>query len=372
MSATTNPTNRIFGNGTFEELGPMLGSFNPSHILLVLGEKSFRNSSYYPVLQQMLGAYKVTEAFPVSQNPHQEFIEQQLAQLKNISFDLVVAVGGGSVLDTAKLYAVLSRPGNPDLAAAAAGATLQVAGCPLIAIPTTSGTGSEVTPYASLETKEKKKITIGHPFLFPSVALVDPELTYSMPAYVTACTGFDALSQAIESFWAVSATPLSQSHALRSLEMIVPYLKTAVESPLNAKAREAMAMGSCEAGLAIAHTKTTAVHSVSYPMTAHFNVAHGHACALTLAEFVRFNEPVIKEKGRPMLRAFQVSDYESMAAEIEKLMQQVKLERSLAKLGIDEGGRKIILRDGFRQDRILNNPRPVTAEELEKILQAIA
>ena len=118
-------------------------------------------------------------------------------------------------------------------------------------------------------------------------------------------------------------------------------------------------------------TKTTAVHAVSYPITAHFRVPHGHACALTLAAFVRFNAPVLAEEGKPLLKCFNVQDYESMARSIEQLMDAVSLERSLSTLGIDAAGRDLIVREGFRADRVKNNPRPLTPEQLKTILESL-
>ncbi len=368
-----NPTHRVFGEGTFESLPEILKSYAPKTILLVLGEKSFRESPAFVKLQKFLESYKILPAAPVSQNPTQEFLQEEIHRFRLLPFDLVLAIGGGSVIDAAKLYAFFPKSPNPEIASFIQDPahSLKTSPAPLIAVPTTSGTGSEVTPYSSLSTPEKKKITVGHSLFYPKVAIIDPELTYSMPGYVTASTGFDALSQAIESFWSRNATPFSQTHALRAIELIEGAFDKAFREPQNAEARKGMALASCEAGLAIAHTKTTAVHSVSYPVTAHFGVAHGHACALTLAEFARFNAPVLKEGGRPMLAAFKTPDYESMAQKIETLMEKLTLEKSLSKLHIDENGRELIVQEGFRPDRILNNPRHVEAQDLKKILYNI-
>lgn len=371
-TAYWNPTRYTIENGAFSGLREVLAGFHPRRILLVLGEKSFRLSPHFLKLNEMLAPYQVLESSAVSQNPTQEFVQQEINRLKAEIYDTVLAIGGGSVLDVSKLLALIPRQKDTDLANYLEGRfDLQKEPANLIAVPTTAGTGSEVSPFSSLETRDRKKFSIAHAWLYPKAAIIDPELSYSMPAYVTASTGFDALSQAIESFWSVQATPASQTHSLRALELIVPALERAVLSPRDAEARFAMAHGSCEAGLGIAQAKTTAVHSVSYPITAHFGVAHGHACALTLPSFVRFNAPVLKDRGVPLLKRFQVDDYETMASRIEKLMQAAGLERSLSKLGINTEGEALIVRDGFRPDRIKNNPRPITAEELSVMLSAL-
>ena len=369
--AYTNPTERIFGDGAFAELPKCLAKFQPKSILLVLGEKSFRQSSYYSKCREFVEAYSLIEASPVSQNPTQKFIQEEINRLSDKGYDLVLAIGGGSVLDVSKLLASVPKQKNRDLSHyLAPGYRFETKPAPIIAVPTTSGTGSEVTPYASIETLEKKKITISDLSFYPAVAIIDPELSYSMPAYVTASTGFDALSQAVESFWSVHATSFSETHALRAIDLIVSSLEQAYENPTSPAARRLMALGSCEAGLAIAQTKTTAVHSVSYPITAHFGVAHGHACALTLGEFIRFNADHIQNR-KLLYSAFKLQDENVIAAKVESLMESVKLERSLSKLGIDEEGRTLILQEGFRPDRIANNPRKVERDDLVKILENI-
>lgn len=383
-----NPTQRIIQNGCFSQLAELLKSFHPHKILLVLGEKSFRSSRYFNRLMEMLAPYQFHQSAPVTQNPTQSFIEDELNRLKAGTapspyplplgegkgegrIDLVLAIGGGSVLDVSKIFAAFLKNSVRVNAFLKGNKELQEEPVPLIAIPTTSGTGSEVTQYVSLETSEQKKVTLDHDYFYPRFALIDPELTYSMSSYVSASTGFDALSQAVESFWSIHATPFSRTHALRALDAIVGSLDQVIHNPQDSNSRFNMSLASCEAGLAIAQTKTTAVHSVSYPITAHFRIAHGHACALTLSSFIRFNAPVLKEEGRPMLRAFKSSSYEDMADQVDHLMEKVGLQRKLSSLSIKREGLELILRDGFRPDRIKNNPREVTKDALRDILNQI-
>lgn len=367
-----NPTRYLIESGAFSSLGAVLEGSKAQRILLVLGERSFRKSGHFQKLQEILIPYSFFEASPVSQNPTEEFVQTEIDRLKKETYDTVLAIGGGSVLDVSKLLALIPKQPDIRLKSYLEG-RFDIVNPPasLIAVPTTAGTGSEVSPFASLETKDKKKFSISHSLLYPKTALIDPELCYSMPAYVTASSGFDALSQAIESYWSVQATPASQTHSLRALELIMAGLEKAVRNPLDAEARFCMSHGSCEAGLGIAQAKTTAVHSVSYPITAHFGVAHGHACALTLASFVRFNGPALKDKGAPLLRRFEVSDYDAMALKIESMMKSSGLEASLSKLGIGPVEEEIIIRDGFRPDRVKNNPRPLSVEELRSMLKAL-
>lgn len=371
--ASRNPVRAFVEKKAFDRLPALLRELKPRRILIVLGGQSFRRSTYFPRLLEMLAPYASFFSEPVTANPQWSAICDEIRRLKEESYDAVIAIGGGSVLDSAKLFAAIPGQNETDLTRYLRGA-FELTGPvrPLIAIPTTAGTGSEVTPFSSIENPEKQKYSISHPSFYPTAALVDPELCLSMPAYVTACTGFDALSQAVESFWSVQADENSREHSLKGLERILEGFSQVIRNPQDVEARLAMSHGSCEAGFAIAHAKTTAVHSVSYPMTAHFNVAHGHACALTLAEFVRFNGVVLKEAGAPMLRRFHAADYEGMARSMEMLMDQALLKRSLSSVGIDEAGQAVILRDGFRPDRVKNNPRPLTRENLQEILNKIS
>ena len=368
-----NPTCRLLENGCFFQLADILKLFHPHKVLLVLGEKSFRSSAYFSPLMEMLDSYQVAHAEPMTQNPTQKFVEAELDRLRKESLDcdVILAIGGGSVIDVSKIFSTFLKNTIALDTFLKGDTVLLEESIPLVAVPTTSGTGSEVTPYASIETVDQKKVTLSHNYFYPRFALIDPELTYSMPSYVTASTGFDALSQAIESFWSVHATSFSRTHALRALELTLKSLDGAVHKPQDSEARFHMSFASCEAGLAIAQTKTTAVHSVSYPITTHFRVAHGHACALTLSSFIRFNAPVLKEEGQSLLNAFQAASYEDMADQVDHLMEGVGLERRLSSLKIQREGIDLILRDGFRPDRIKNNPREVTQEALREILNKI-
>jgi len=367
-----NPTRKVFGDGTFEHLPSIVESYAPRSILLVLGERSFRSSRHYQELREWLGPYQVIESAAITQNPQQAFIQDEINRLQPINYDLVIAIGGGSVIDVSKLLASIPRQKERQLERyIQPGFTFDPLPVPVIAIPTTSGTGSEVTPYVSLETLAKKKISLSHALFYPAVALIDPVLTHTMPEYVTASTGFDALSQAIESYWAVAATPNSRIHALKAVDLIFDHLALAVSNPKHSDARAAMSLASCEAGIAIAQTRTTAVHSVSYPITAHFGVAHGHACALTLAPFIQFNHGAFSDPAA-LLKAGKTNSFDELSAKVNGLMQKTKLETSLSKLGIDEKGQEIIIQDGFRPDRVLNNPRKLTVDDLRKILKEIA
>lgn len=369
----SNPVRRFIGAGAMERLPEILAEHRAQKVLLVTGQKSFRASPHYDRLKSILRTVQVVEAAAVPESPTVNFVKEFSGQYKKDACDLVLGVGGGSVLDVAKLAAVLQDNGSAALGEhLLRGAPFEDRHTTLVAMPTTSGTGSEVTSYASLETAEKKKITVSHPSLYPDLALIDPLLTYSMPPTVTASTGLDALAQGIEAFWSVNHSPFSDGHALQAVSLAYHFLARAVKRPDDAQARHAMSLAGCESGLAIAHTATTAVHAVSYPITTYFHVPHGHACALTLAQFIRYNEDVMQdERYRSLWQALDVSSGREAAAAVEVLMDEIGLSRSLAELGISEEGLEMIVQNGFRPDRVKNNPKVLTPEALRAMLHEI-
>jgi phosphonate metabolism-associated iron-containing alcohol dehydrogenase len=288
--------------------------------------------------------------------------------------DWVIGIGGGSVLDFAKsvafmagqqesLWAFLTHknvaPSRP--------------GLPLIAIPTTSGTGSEVTPWATVwDFQENKKYSLSDPRMFARHAIVDPSLTLSLPPHITAYTGYDALSQALEAYWSRYANPVSDLFALEAIHLLLAHLGPVVENPDCLEHRVALAKASLYDGLAFSNTKTTAVHAVSYPMTLHYGVPHGVACSLTLAEFWQYNvEAIDPAKVVRLLAAAGEQTSEAFAERLRALAHQIGLPVTLAEAGIPREGIDVILDEGFHPERVVNNPRQLTRKDLREILERI-
>lgn len=215
--------------------------------------------------------------------------------------DVVVALGGGSVLDAAKGMVALKAL-NGDIASLeahlATGAALPdgMQPLPIIAVPTTSGTGSEVTPWGTLWGDDGTKFSINDPRLYPSHAILDPALTLSMPAELTLSTALDAVSHALESVWNRRHTLFSDGLAVRAIAMVYESLPVTLARPDDLPARRALQTAALTAGLAMGTTQTALAHSISYPFTSRFGVAHGIACSFTLPEIARFNQQ--KDAGR--------------------------------------------------------------------------
>lgn len=232
----------------------------------------------------------------VEENPRAKTVDRAALMAREEEVDAIVAIGGGSSLDAAKgIAAVVSHGGT--IRDYEGFGKLRLPVTPLIAIPTTAGTGSEVTNRAVITDMVKKiKITVGKPHLAPCVALVDPELTFTLPPAITAATGIDALTHAIEAFTVRCANPLSDALALYAIELISKYLSQAVDRSHDPEARSGMMLGSLLAGISFGNASVAAVHSMAEVLGGMFDVPHGLANAIFLPYVMGFNMPAVAER----------------------------------------------------------------------------
>ena len=367
------------GPGALDGLGRELQRLGVRKPLLVTGGASFERSGAQALLQPLLASFEITHFHDFEPNPRLEDALRGVEFLRAGGSDLLLAVGGGSVMDMAKLI----RYGSiVPLDGGVAPPEHLTSAPPLIAVPTTSGSGSQATHFAVMYVGHTKT-SVGHPEMLPEIAVVDPRLSASQPPGLTASAGMDALSQAVESHWSIHATADSRSLAARALEQVVPNLVAAVREP-NPANREAMAIGAHLAGQAINLTKTTAPHAISYPLTSFFDIPHGHAVALTLPSVLRFNGRVEEgdvQDGRglehvrgalgELARLLGASDVEQAVGRLEQMMDEAGLERRLSALGLVRGDLDRVLENAFDPARVVNNPRKLTREALAEILSGI-
>ena len=289
MSAFHNPVRVRFGNGALEDLDPAVGARR----CVVLTTEGMAKRGLLGRVESMLGPRVAGRFTGVAPNPTIRACLEAAEALRGAAAEVVVAVGGGSVLDTAKAVAAGRAPGLP------AGwlAEHLRAGVPfpaefrppaIIAIPTTAGTGSEVTMWATVwDELDGRKRSLSHPALYPEAALLDPRLTHSVPRETTVATAFDALSHAMESIWNRASNPVSDALAARAIGLIPGHLRRVLASPDDPEARAGLLEAALLAGLASSGTRTALAHSISYPLTSELGVPHGLACSLTLAELLR-------------------------------------------------------------------------------------
>lgn len=363
------PTKVTFGRNCLSRIVHFVEIINPKRIMLITGKKSMKSLGVTGKIVDWLKDYKVIIYDKVERNPTVKLVEDGIGLLTTEACDLVIGLGGGSVIDVAKTIAILARNLGPVDEYLAEERRIRNKGLSLIVIPTTAGTGSEVTKYASIIDERKRlKRSLSHEYIIPDVAIVDSSLTATMPKFVTATTGLDALTQCIEAYWSIHHTPISDVFALKGIELISKNLTDAFNFPRNLEFREKMALASLFSGLAINITKTTIVHSVSYPLTAHFGVTHGLACSLTLPSFIKFNSEVVKKRIFNIAATMGVENTEQCIKKVEELIANVELPDKLEDVGVEGTDIELIIREGFRPDRAGNNPRAVTEEDLRQIL----
>lgn len=297
--------------------------------------------------------------------------ERLRARARAFAPDVVLAVGGGSVLDVAKLVAALHDRPEP-LASFYGEGRVPERRTRLACVPTTAGTGSEVSPNALLydETARTKNAIIS-PSLVPDIAIVDPSLTRSLPPELTATTGIDALSHCLESYANRAAHPLVDGRSLEGVRLIGSSLATAVADGSNLAARTAVALGSLYGGLALGPVNTAAVHALAYPLSGEFHLAHGISIALLLPHVVRFNAPAMPVRYAALARALGVSEAtsdESAAAQcgdrLAALLDQCGITGGLRAHGVPREALPRLAEAALRVTRLLkNNPREIARDD---------
>lgn len=293
-----NPVRIFVGRGCRAELMEQVQGKN---LLLVTSQRGRLQLLADPLLGDLAKKCKLHWVDTVTENPALIELQDCVNRLTGIYFDAVIGFGGGSALDTAKVLRLALSPTcqhhsvaelieNPGLH------PINIS-IPLYALPTTSGTGSEVTPFATVWNQaEMKKLSLSSLTIFPTAAYVDADLTDSLPIHVSISTGLDAINQAAESIWNKNATPITLAYATRAIKMGFSALPRIAQGETKSELRNQMAESSLLAGLAISHTRTALCHSISYPLTAYFGIPHGLACAFTMSSVLKFN--LVADDGR--------------------------------------------------------------------------
>lgn len=310
----------------------------------------------------------------VEPEPRIRVVDDCLEEAGRLRPDILIGIGGGSSIDIAKSAAIMST--NEGKVGDYFGIDLVGRpGLPTIMVPTTAGTGSEVTPVAILSDEDEGlKKGVVSPHLVPRVALLDPELTLGLPPHITASTGMDALCHAIESFTSVNATSLTDLLASRAMEVIYGSIRAAYAGGRDLEARSRMLEGSLLAGMAFGNAGTTAVHAFSYPIGAEFHIPHGLANAIMLPHVMRFNISGNPEKfarvanalGLPTDGMDDLEASETAVRAMEKLAGELGVARRLSEFGVEEKDIARLSAALMKVTRNLsNNPRTVTLEDAE-------
>ncbi len=312
----------------------------------------------------------------VKADPPESNIFEAVNLFHNHKADGVIGFGGGSSMDVAKAVSYFSI-NNVNIKECYGVNNLKNDRCPLIQIPTTAGTGSEVTPIAIFTLENEQKMGIVDPLLYADCAILDAELTIGLPQNITAYSGIDAMVHAIEAYTTkIKKNPISDALARKALALLGGNIKEAVNNPENKKARESMLLGSMLAGMAFANAPCAAVHALAYPIGAKFHVPHGLSNSLVLPEVLKFNSKKVSnlycEIAADCLPDLEEkNDIDNFIAGIEQLIIDLKIPRKLKDVGINRKDIQMLATDALKQQRLLiNNPREVDLEDAISIYEA--
>ncbi|NLX06361.1 MAG: iron-containing alcohol dehydrogenase [Phycisphaerae bacterium] len=371
MHAFIVPPKIVTGPGCIGELGTEASRLGRS-AMLVIGCKSVASAGGTDKLRGQLTAAGLTvEVFEnVHPEPPCQDVDTLRQRIKTHGSDVLVAVGGGSVMDIAKAAAILAFSDRPT-AEHVASQRLPDRSLPMIAAPTTAGTGSEATPTAVLTDKSiDRKKSIRHPeLMMPKVAIVDPELMLSCPPGVTAASGADAFVQAVESFCSKITTSLTDACSEKAIVLTARHLERAYRDGSDLEARQAMAEGSLLAGMALANARLGVVHGLAHPIGGRFGVPHGLACAVLLPYVLEYNRQVLEASGKyarlagllgtdPVRFAWNLLKSLDLPSDFRTWPVDRSLIPELAEEGMDSGSTKA-------------NPRPATRDDLAALLEKV-
>lgn len=360
------PVNIVFGEGELANIEKHLKENNLQRAFIIADGFQITSGltekvkSYAPEL--IVGISGDVEPNPTIQN-----VDAAATKAKAAKADCIIAIGGGSAMDCAKATAVVLAE-NCTAEELLQGKAIEKA-LPVIAVPTTAGTGSEVTAGAVLSDKEKGiKTAIFGPAIFPKIALVDPVLTYTVPSKVTASTGLDVLAHSFDAMTSVKASPATDALALGAAKLAVKYLERAVADGNDKEARNGMAQASTIAGLAFSQTGTTGSHACSYILTSKYKVPHGEACAFTLDSWVLINSKVKPELNN-YAEELGFKNVTELSEWLNKLKKKFGMRQTLREIGAGEEDIKEIVDSSMASGNMTNNIAQIGKEGVSTIFK---
>jgi alcohol dehydrogenase class IV len=364
------------------EIRGILEKCDARNVFLVVDRAAYECSNAREVSEAIWRDYSVQEFDGFRSNPRYEDVEAGVAAFRARRQDVIIAIGGGTAIDVAKLIRCGTSSQQTLHEIIQYGPEVERSNTPLIAVPTTAGTGSEATHFAVVYYQGEKH-SVAHPSILPEYAVVDYQLTESLPARGTAETGLDALCQAIESMWSIHSTEESMVYSAEALDLIVHHFDAAVRAPTSIS-REAMSRAAHLAGRAINISKTTAPHAISYKLTHDYGIAHGHAAALTLGAVLVFNAGITDEDNNDprgvehvehaicrVVEGLGCHTPDEAQTRIQDMMTSAGCETRLSQLGIAGDDAVALLASSVNASRLQNNPRRLTTEQLRDLIASI-
>jgi alcohol dehydrogenase class IV len=366
------PTRVVFGTGTLARLPALVDEVaGPgARVFLVTGRKHLAAGGVRDRIVEGLGAGRVTLFDRVPAFPPPEAADEAATACRAARATAVVAVGGGSALDVAKLAALVATHEGTAREYAERRRAFERAGLPVVAAPTTSGSSSEVTPFAALwEMTARRSLHVATPRMFPAVALVDPELALGMDGTLAAVTGADAFTSAFESYWSREAGPVTDVVNLEVIRRFARHLERSCRDA-DPAARAACALGATLSGMAYSQSRPNVCHAVSSPLTLWWGVAHGQAVCVTLPALLRWVAPAIEDRLPALWAALGVADLDGAVGRLTALLGACGLATRLRDLGVGAGDLETLV-EHTRWERTAVLPRPLGRDDLRAILTGI-
>ena len=374
--------NIISGIGSIQQLATLIKDAQYKKILLVTDPGMLQHQLHVPILdifQDVSVEYAIYA--DVQADPPEHIMLEAVSFAKQYQVDAIIGFGGGSSLDVAKVIALLADPRqNQSIQDIYGVNNAKAPRLPLILIPTTAGTGSEVTPISIVTTGETTKTGIVSPILYADTAILDATFTTGLPAHITAATGIDAMVHAIEAYTSkIKKNFYADMLAKQALKLLNKNLTPVLVNGQDLEARQNMLLGSMLAGQAFANAPVGAVHALAYPLGGHFHLSHGHTNALVLLEVLKFNAPNAKHLYAELMQWLDPYSKGSIDGLCDLFIDHIQrhldgsgLTLKLRDLGVPEHMLETLARDAMLQTRLLqNNPREMTYEHALKIYQAI-
>ena len=378
MSCFYNPVKVYFGKNELENLRTLISKPDGTkrNVLLITRGRDFKKTTEHGKILAQLENNIIHELEFTCSNPDISDVCDVVHKIGEFDYDIIIGVGGGSVLDISKAMAAfkglpVKKPEDVRNLIVHKSYVSNKNICPWIGIPTTSGTGSEVTPWATIWDRENGfKYSIEGIGLFALSAIIDPSFTMELPVKTTVSTGLDALCHATEAYWSKNTNAVSRLYALAAIENITAYLEKLIDKPGNEFFREKIALASFYAGMAFSNTKTTACHSISYPLTMLLGINHGIAASLTLARVLHYNEAAIIEKDK-LFNAFGITNSLALEGNIRRILSRAGIPSRLKEFNADMDILEKIVENAYTKGRMDNNPAEISKHELMGIMTEI-
>lgn len=374
--------NIISGLGSIQELKNILTQQNYHKALIVTDAGMIQHQLHWPIvgILNQIGLEHIIYS-DIQADPPEHIVLEAVDFAKQERIDVIIGFGGGSSMDVAKIIALLAHPKQQQALTDIYGVNQAKAPrLPLVLIPTTAGTGSEVTPISIVTTGATTKMGVVSPILYADVAILDATFTQGLPAHITAATGIDAMVHAIEAYTSnIKKNFYADMLAKNALKLLNNNLAKVLKDGSDLEARQNMLMGSMLAGQAFANAPVGAVHALAYPLGGHFHLSHGHTNALVLVEVLKFNAPKAKQYYAELM---QLMDPRSTGCtdglcdlfidHMQNHLDQSGLTMKLKALDVPEAKLPQLAKDAMLQTRLLqNNPREMTEQDAFNIYQAI-